>query len=209
MTEIAAEYKKTSDADLIQLWSERSELTEDAFSALQHELAVRELTQQAADFRPPPPPVDNSARYDPPVETYGNISMLWWAVRELFLRNRTRHGISVPATVESTLRSRAGYRSAARAELRYSYEYRGAVYSGRAVRDFITGAKTADALAIGHRHGEQIAVLVDPNDPRLSYFPSGFGFVEAFVLGGISLFVVAFLLWVFGMGLVEHLRSRF
>jgi hypothetical protein len=47
----------------------------------------------------------------------------------------------------------------------------------------VFGDKTGKALAFGHKPGDAITVLVDPNDPDCSYFPSGFGWIQPLIFG--------------------------
>ena len=186
------EYRSRSDEELLQLCVERSELLPEAVIALQNEIARRGLTRQAATAKDKR--VDDSIglqesekshhRLAPPVSAWGP-SIAWYWLRELRLRHRTRDGIRLQATVESTLLTRpvpgkgGGGR---RAELRYSYECQGP-RTGRTVRDFTFGDKIGKALAFGHKPGEHITVLVDPNDPDCSYFSSGFGWMQPFLYG--------------------------
>jgi hypothetical protein len=55
--------------------------------------------------------------------------------------------------------------------------------TGRTVRDFTIGDKVGKALAFAHKPGETITVLVAPNDPDCSYFPSGFGWIQPLLYG--------------------------
>jgi hypothetical protein len=210
-TTIADEYKDRSNDDLIQLWSERNELTEAASLALQNELSTRGLSKEAADYRPPPPPIDHSAELAPPVQTYFNISVLWWWLRELLLVQRTKGGIPLEARVESTERTKTAgsgrSRTAARADLRYSYDFRGGHYSGRVVRDFAFNSDAADLLAFGHHPGETISILIDQEHPEYSYYPSGFGFVEPILVGGIGLLIGIFVVWFVFILLTEHVGT--
>src|ERR1035441_7043833 len=47
-------------------------------------------------------------------QTYGNLSILFWWLREVWLRHKTKDGISVEATIDSTQRTGSRYHSAAR-----------------------------------------------------------------------------------------------
>ena len=129
-----------------------------------------------------------------PVETYLNITVLLFWLRELWLRYRTKQGVPVDARVESICRTQSGYKSAARVELHFSYEFQGHRYSGRVVRDFVFGDEAADSLVSDHEHGQTIDVLVDPRHPESSYYPSGFGWAEPLFVGMLSLGMWAFLL---------------
>lgn len=183
MREFATEYHELSDDELLQLWVERIQLNGEALETLREEIRKRGIGYEAevAIDRRAESPERPLAR---PVETFMNVSALWWLARELWLRRQTLNGRSVQAVVESARRTRHGYRSAARAELIYSYEYEGARYDGRAVRDFVFfNGRAADALAFGHAVGERIVVQVDPRRPERSYYPSGFGWIESSLLG--------------------------
>lgn len=136
MTHFATEYQQLSDDELLQLWVERGQLSGDAKEALREEIRRRGIAKEAdvaVDRRAESPERPLSR----PVETFINVSALWWLARELWLRKQTQNGRSVEAVVDSTRRTRHGCRSAARAELRYSYEYEGNRYTGRVVRDFV------------------------------------------------------------------------
>ena len=193
--DFSAEYRLHTDEGLLQLWVERSELLPAAATALQNEISRRGLTSQAAtakDIRGEDDNIDLEEdkkfhhRLAPPVAAWGP-SIAWYWLRELRLRHRTKNGIPVQARVDSTLLTRpvpgkgGGGR---RAELRYSYECQGP-RNGRTVRDFTFGDKIGKALAFEHKSGEAITVLVDPNDPDCSYFPSGFGWIQPLLYGAV------------------------
>jgi hypothetical protein len=186
MEQFATDYRQLNDDELLQLWVERSQLVSEAKEALREEIRRRGITKEAEvafDRRAEP----REPELAPPVETFINVSALWWLLRELWLRIQTRGGVSVQAVVGSTKRTRHGFRSAARAELRYSYEYEGTRYIGRAVRDFLFNSRAADALAFGHAVGESISVQVNPRHSERSYYPSGFGWIESFIVGVFGL----------------------
>jgi hypothetical protein len=191
--DFSAEYQSRTDEDLLQLWVERSELLPEAEAALQNEIARRGLSAQAAtakDKRVEDDSIDfekgekSDHRLAPAVAAWGP-SIAWYWLRELRLRHRTKGGIPIQARVESTLLTRpvqgrgGGGR---RAEIRYSYDCQGPRI-GRTVRDFTFGDKTGKALAFGYELGDAITVLVDPNDPDCSYFPSGFGWIQPLLYG--------------------------
>jgi hypothetical protein len=192
--DFSSEYQSRRDEDLLQLWVERSELLPEAGAALQNEIARRNLTGQAAtatDRRVEDDSIDSEKgkksdhRLAPAVAAWGP-SITWYWLRELRLRHRTKGGgIPIQARVESTLltrpvQGRAG--GGRRAELRYSYDCQGP-RTGRTVRDFTFGDKTGKTLVFGRKPGDAITVLVDPNDPDCSYFPSGFGWIQPLVYG--------------------------
>jgi len=197
MNDFSDEYHHRSDEELLQLWVERSQLASEARRALQSEIHKRSLTREAesaTDVWAIPP----ERELAPPVNSYLGLSVPWFWLRELWLRFRSRHGISVEAEVESSRQTRQPVRSSARAELRYSYTHEGQRYSGRAVRDFVFSKRAADALAFDHKPGDVISVRIDPANPSLSFFPSGFGWlgwVDALCCGAVGLLVL--LIWVF------------
>lgn len=193
LADFNAEYQSRTDENLLQLWVERSELLPEAEAALQNEIARRGLSGQAAtakDRRFEDDSIDSGKgtrshhRLAPAVAAWGP-SIAWYWLREMRLRHRTKGGVPVQGRVESTLLTRAvqgrggGGR---RSELRYSYDCQGP-RTGRTVRDFTFGDKIGKALAFGHKPGDTITVLVDPNDPDCSYFPSGFGWIQPLVYG--------------------------
>jgi hypothetical protein len=196
MSQFATDYRHLDDDELLQLWVERFQLVDEARAALREEISRRGIKKEAevaVDRRAEP----SQPVLAPPVETFMGVSALWWLLRELWLRNQTQGGVYVDAIVGSTKRTRHGYRSAARAELCYAYEYQGTRHVGRAVRDFVLNTKAADALAFNHTQGERIPVKINPLHPERSYYPSGFGWIESVVLG-----VFGFGVWLFVAGVV-------
>jgi hypothetical protein len=187
-TNFASQYRALSDDELLQIWNERVELSEEARQALRAEIDLRQLSREAdTPLRPQP-----TRQLAPPVYTYGDVTVLFWWLRELWLRVQTRDGPLVPATIESTSQTRRRFRSATRAELRYVYEFQGTRYSGRSTRDSSYNQRAADALAFGRKPGETISVQVNPQDPSRSYYPSGFGWIEPLLYGTLSLLVASF-----------------
>jgi len=191
--DFGSEYRSRTDEELLQLWVERSELLPEAEAALRSEITGRGLTKQAAtakdmtcegDDDDPEEGKESDHRLAPAVSAWGP-TIAWYWLRELRLRRRTKNGVPVQAKVESTLLTRpvqgrgGGGR---RAELCYSYDCQGP-RTGRTVRDFVIGDRVGKALAFGHKPGETITVLVDPNDPYYSYFPSGFGWIQPLLYG--------------------------
>lgn len=200
MDEFNSEYQHRSDEELLQLWVERAQLVPEARRALQDEIHKRMLTKQAeaatdAWAEPPERPLA------PPIRTYLGFSVPWFCLRELWLRLRTKRGITVEARVESALQTRKPIRSSARAELRYSYTYEGQQHLGRTVRDFTFGKRAADALAYDHKPGDVIRVRIDPAHPGSSYFPSGFSWISwldslwSGALASFVAFIWAVVLW--------------
>lgn len=183
---------------------ERSTLLPDAEVALGKEIAHRGLTEQAAsakDRRAEDDSIgveeekESGHRLAAPVPAWGP-TIVWYWLREIYLRYRTRSGIPLQAEVKSTqltrpLRGRGG--GGRRAELRYLYEYQG-LRTGRTVRDFLVGDKAGRALAFEHQAGDSINVLVDPNDPDCSYFPSGFGWIQPLLYGAFFSILALFFL---------------
>lgn len=194
MNDFSSEYRCRSDEELLQLWVERSQLTPEARGALGDEIRKRVLTREAesaTDAWAEPPQRELAS----PVKTYLGLSVPWFLGREMWLRFRTQRGVRAEAKVESTLQSRRRIRSAARAELTYSYTHEGRRYSGRTVRDFTFNRRAADALAFEHKPGDIVQVRIDPANASRSYFPSGFGWigwVDALWNGAAGLFVLLF-----------------
>jgi hypothetical protein len=87
---------------------------------------------------------------------------------------------------------------AARAESRYSYEFQGMQYSGRVVRDFTLGIAPADSLAYDHHPGEKLPIVINQDEPELSYYPSGFGSMQPIIVAAQSL-----LAWAVVIGLLR------
>lgn len=114
------------------------------------------------------------------------LSIPYFAAREYWLSLRSKQWPSVPASVESTHRSRGGYKETIRGELWYSYSLNGEEYSGRVVRDCGFSPEKVNAL-IQHERGQTISVRVNPRDPSQSYYPSGLGFVEPVMIGAVGI----------------------
>lgn len=194
MNDLSSEYRCRSDEELLQLWVERSQLTLEARAALEDEIRKRALKREAesaTDVWAEPP----ERELVPPVKTYVGLSVPWFLLREMWLHYRTRRGLTAEAKVESTLQSRRRSRSAARAELKYSYTHEGRRFSGRTVRDFMLNRRAADALAFEHKPGDVVQVRIDAANPSHSYFPSRFGWlgwVDALLNGATGLFVLLF-----------------
>jgi hypothetical protein len=186
LTDFSFQYGSLADENLVQLWSERAQMVPEAKTALWEEIERRHIAEQAHTYVPPQEVVRKLA---PPVNTYFNITVLYWWLREIWLRIQCSHGTLQPARVDSTRQTQPAYRSAARAELCYSYEFEGQRYSGRAVRDFMFNGGAADRLAFGHKHGEAISVHLDPKDPSRSFYPSGFGWIEPLIVGSMAVLV--------------------
>lgn len=202
----SAEYQSHTDGELLQLWVERSDLLPEAASALQSEIDRRGLTKQAVnakdariededDYDGPNVGEESDQRLAPAVAAWGP-SITWYWLREMRLRQRTKHGIEIQAKVESTLLTRANRGRGGggrRAELCYSYDYQGPRF-GRTVRDFMIGGRVGKALAFAHKPGDTITIRVDSNAPNCSYFPSGFGWIEPLIWGVFFSIIALFLL---------------
>jgi hypothetical protein len=199
-TNFASEYQQHSDDELLQLWVERAQLLPEARTALGDEIRKRELGRQAehATDRRAEAPEHELA---PPI-WFGFV--VWFWVRELWLRSTTREGRSVEATVTSAIQTRMRVRGAARAEVRFSYEFEGRQYTGRTVRDFLFGSRAADELAFSHHAGQKITVLIDPLHPNRSYFPSGFS-----CIGAVSALVLNSFGYAFWIAIVVHIFHKF
>jgi hypothetical protein len=203
VTDFAIQYGSLGDDELLQLWANRTQLMPEAKSALWEEIEKRHISEHAHKTVSPQ---EVAPKLAPPVETFINISVPYWWLREIWLRICCRHGAPQSAKVESTRRTEMGYRSGARAELRYTYELEGRRYSGRTVRDFLFNSSAADALAFGHKPGETIAVQLDPKDPGRSYYPSGFGWVEPLIVGSFAVLIWGILLLILAAVLFPKLR---
>jgi hypothetical protein len=141
----------------------------------------------------------------PAHHAYLNLSLLFLAARELWLRHNTEGGVPVEATVELAYRTDPVAKKVFRAEMRYAYQFEGRQFSGRVARDYFLNHKAADRLA-SFRKGENLTVLVNRDRPEISYYPSGFGFIEAIVLAPMILFICAFFLSVLPLLLWAFLR---
>ena len=186
---------KRSDQFLLQLWRGRDGLKDEDVDVLRDELDKRGLSKELEEIVDQGTTGSVYGELSPGPWTYGNLSVPFWWLRELWLQRKTRNGISIEATI--TLARRTAYRrkSAARAELIYSYEFQGKQYDGRVVRDFALGPAAADSLAYDHHPGEQLPIVICQNDPKISYYPSGFGFIEPMCTGTIYVAVIAFVLF--------------
>lgn len=136
---------------------------------------------------------DSNAAPRPKIHVYLNLSLLFLALRELWLQRQTKEGAPVEATVETAYHTDPVNKRVFRAELRYSYQFGGRELTGRVARDYFLNHKAADKLA-QFRRGEKLVVRVRPDRPEVSYYPSGFGFVEPIVLAPVLLFIAAFVL---------------
>ncbi|PYX36912.1 MAG: hypothetical protein DMG75_08850 [Acidobacteria bacterium] len=172
MADFATHYQHLNNDELLQLSTEHVRLLPDARSALNEDIRRRGLSRESVEqsVAITEEPTESLA---PPVETYMNLSVLMFWLRELWLRSRTN---------------------------RYSYYFRGEHYSGRAVRDFILNSAAAKSLVSNRKNGQTISVLVDPAHPEHSYYRTGFGWIEPLIIGLFALGLWAVLLLiVFGL----------
>jgi len=135
---------------------------------------------------------DSNPLTRPKIHVYLNLSLLFLAIRELWLQLQTKEGVPVEATVEMAYHTEPINSRVFRAELRYRYQFRGRELTGRVARDYFLNHKAANKLA-QFRRGEKLVIRVRPDSPEVSYYPSGFGFVEPIVLAPFLLFIAAFL----------------
>jgi len=187
-----------SNEDILQLWRNRKDLKED-IDTLQMELQKRHLSREASD-------VEIEDFVDHPIrgssfckgidfhQTYLNGSIILYGIRELWLRYKTKDGVPVAATTILAYHTEPLNKMAFRAEMLYAYEYEGKQFEGRVVRDYFFNHKAADSLANKFHPGEGLTVTIAPNRPELSYYPSGFGFIEAFTIGSVSLILAGLIL---------------
>ncbi len=185
-------FSRRSDANLLRLWQGRDALNDGDIEPLRTELEQRGLSAQMAEMDDQVPGNDIYGDLPPSPQTYLNLSVpaLW--VREQWLRHKTKEGIIVEGTIESVQRTRSRRRGgAARAELKYRYEFQGQQFSGRVVRDFSFDSAKADSLVYDHHVGEKLRILVDRQAPVISYHPSGLGLFDPVALGLPSLFAWA------------------
>jgi hypothetical protein len=183
MPEAANKFSRRSNENLLQLWRGRDALYDEEIDPLRDEIDKRGLSKQAEEI------VDQFIRgsiygdLPPGPQTYGNLSIAYWWLRELRLRRKTRGGIATQATIDSAQRTGNRSRGAARAELLYSYEFQGVRYDGRIVRDFMGNSAQADSLAYDNHPGDKLPILICPEDPAISYSPSQMGSIEPITTG--------------------------
>jgi hypothetical protein len=188
MNDAAGRFSRRSNENLIQLWRGRDGLNDDDIEPLRVEIENRGLSKKIEEMDGEAPSKDIYGELPPGPQTFLNFSVLVWWLRELWLRHRTRDGIQVSATIESTQRTRSSAGGAARAEIVYSYEFQGQQFSGRVVRDFSFDVTKADSLVYDHQSNEKLPILICQDNPAISYFPSGLGVFDPIALGFQSLF---------------------
>ncbi len=198
MPEPSNKFSRRSNDNLLQLWKGRDRLSDYDIDPLRDELERRGLSKEVEEISQQASVGGIYGELPTGPQTWLNLTVPFWWLRELWLRYKTRNGLPIDATVESTKRTGSRYRMAARAELRYSYEFQGRSYLGRAVRDFTLGSAPADSLAYDHHPGEKVPVVINQNEPEISYFPSGFGSIAPIIVGVQSL-----LSWAIVIGLLR------
>jgi hypothetical protein len=192
MADSASRFSKRSNENLLQLWRARDLLNDEDIDPLRDELERRGLSRQVAEIAEQASIRNMYGELAPAPFTYFNLTVpaLW--IKELWLRQKTKDGCSTDAKVELVQRTRFGFLGgAARAELRYSYEFQGRQYSGRVTRDFKFDSAKADSLVYDHQVGEKITIRVNPEAPEISYCPSGMGIFDPIFLGPQALFAWA------------------
>ncbi len=191
MSDLSNRFSRRGNDNLLQLWRGRDALDDSDIDPLRDELERRGLSKELEEICNQPASKDIYGDLPRGPQTYLNLSVPFWWIREIWLRIKTRNGIQLDAVVDNARRTRPPSRSAARAELLYSYEYQGQQYSGRTVRDFVFDTAAANSLAYDFHQGEKLPIIIDRQDPAISYFPSGFGLFEPIVVGFQALFAWA------------------
>jgi hypothetical protein len=186
MPESPNRLSRRTNQNVLQIWMGRDALKDGDIEPLREELLRRGLSRELADMDNIAPSQDIYGPLPPPPRTYLNLTVPLFWLRELWLRYRTRQGVQVDAMIESAQRTQDGF--TARAELIYSYEFQGRPYRGRVVRDFYWDVGSADSLVYDHHSAETIAVRICPDDPAISWFPSGLDALDPIVLGLRALF---------------------
>lgn len=183
---------RRSNQNLLQIWMGRDALKDDDIEPLREELERRGLSRELVEMDSTPSSQDIYGPLPPTPRTYLNLTvpLLW--LRELWLRWKTRNGIEIDATIQSAQRTRARFGSTCRAELIYSFEFQGSRYGGRVVRDFSYDLASADSLVYDHHAGETIRARICPDDPAISWFPSGLDAFDPVVIGLKALMSWAF-----------------
>lgn len=200
-------FSTRSNENLLQLWRGRDGLNDEDVDPLRTELERRGLSAQMAKIDDQVTGKNIYGDLPAAPQTYLNLSVpaLW--VRERWLRHKTLGGIPVEGIIESVQRTRSRLGGAARAELSYSYELQGQLYSGRVVRDFSFDSAKADSLVYDNHVGEKLPILVCRQSPEISYYPSGIGIFDPIALGLQSLFAWAIVVGLARLVLLTVLRS--
>jgi hypothetical protein len=200
----SSKFSLRTDDNLLALWRGRNRLPMSDFEPLQDELERRGLWKEAERIAGEAYDEDPYGDLPRGPQTYGNLTVPFWWLRELWLRHKTRNGVAVEAVIKMAQLTGAQYRSASRAELVYSYEFQGKQYSGRIVRDFMGGTAAAESLAYDHHPGEKLSVAVDQENPSISYCPSGFGSIEPIIIGVLALFACSLIIALIGDSWLTH-----
>jgi hypothetical protein len=201
-------FRLRSNDNLLQMWRGRDRLRDADIQPLRDELEARGLSEEMEEIADAVTTEHPYGELPRGPETYGNLSVPFWWLRELWLRHKTKNGVALEATIESTQRTGARWRSASRAELVYRYEFEGQKYSGRIIRDFMVGTAAADSLAYDHHPGDKIQIIVDRENPARSYASSGFGSVQPLITGILALVIWIPILLVIAVALHDRF-SRF
>ncbi len=188
MSDPLNKFSRRSNENLLQLWRARDKVSDFDIDPLRDELDNRGLSKEMEEISQQASVGSIYSNLPPGPQTYLNLSVPFWWLRELRLRSKTNGGRPVEATVTKAQRTRSGMLGTARAELLYSYEFQGQQYTGRVVRDFQSGADAADALALDHHTGEKLSILINQENPEISYYPSGLGSIDPILTGFQSLF---------------------
>lgn len=154
MSDLSNRFSRRGNDNLLQLWRGRDALDDSDIDPLRDELERRGLSKELEEICNQPASKDIYGDLPRGPQTYLNLSVPFWWIREIWLRIKTRNGIQLDAVVDNARRTRPPSRSAARAELLYSYEYQGQQYSGRTVRDFVFDTAAANSLAYDFHQGK-------------------------------------------------------
>lgn len=139
--------------------------------------------------------------------SFAYISVPFYALRELWISIRSRSWLPVKATIQSCNRTVGGYKETIRVEIWYRYKVNESHYSGHLIRDRVLGG--VQKVVCQYPPDKDVLVKVNPADARESYLPSGIGYMEPFLVGIVSLCVIAILLFIlsaFFAPLINHLR---
>ena len=136
---------------------------------------------------------------------YWSIPFYW--LRERRLSKKSIHWIPSAGVVESSHRTKGGYKQTIRAEMWYSYSFGGKNYRRHAIRDCCWALNSANRLVGEHQPGQKIKILVNLENPAQSYCSSGFGWVEPFLtlfLSGLGTLLLISI--VIGAGIIPMLK---
>lgn len=175
----AEQYSSMEDGDLAQLaWDGADSLNSEARLAYDAELSKRGVTAQQlkdkfTELAPSTPP---------PEPTRDNIfHALWFALKEIKLRNLSSRWPQASGLVNSVYRSGSAPRRLVRAEVGYRYFVNGTAYHGLTVRDFVWSGN-ADRMLSRFSSGETVEIRFNPDRPEESYLPSGSGFLGPIIV---------------------------